>query len=266
MQKQNKKILVTGSNGYIGSSLSSFLSNQNYNVISINRKNFDLTDFKSLNSFLKKKYFDVVIHTASKISSRLKEDDWKDLDCNLKMYYNLLQHKSHFTKLINLGSGAEIYDTKSPYGISKMVISKSVLENENFFNIRIFAVFDENELNTRFIKSNIIRYIQKKPMFVQNKKMTFFYMKDFLKLIDFYVKSPTSCLFKEVECSYKKSYSLFDLACMINNLNNYKVPIMIDSQDAKDYESQLKIFYKIKYMGLKKGIQETYFNLLKDVN
>ena len=44
------------------------------------------------------------------------------------------------------------------------MIRQSILEKENFYNLRIFAVFDENEWDTRFIKTNIRHYINKKPI------------------------------------------------------------------------------------------------------
>lgn len=255
-------ILITGGDGYIASSLYNAL-NTEYNITTISRKDFDLTSYEDMNKFFQGKYFDVVLHTAVIGGSRLKPDSVNVMDSNLTMYYNLLQYKSCYGKLIQFGSGAEIHDSESPYGLSKRIIAKSMLNMSNFYNIRIYGVFDENELDTRFIKSNITRYINNQPMIIQNKKMTFFYMKDLITLVDYYIKTDNSKLLSTSNCSYINSVSLLDVANMINELSDYKVPIYIDTVDVLNYESSLNAPYNLPYIGLSNGIQETYNNLIK---
>ena len=250
-------ILITGGNGYVAKSLYNAFKDQ-HNVTSVTRQDFDLTAFQAMNEFFQDKYFDVVIHCAVQGGSRLKKDSYKDMDVNLVMYYNLLQHKPHYKKLIHLGSGAEIYDSESPYGLSKKVIANSISEVENFYNIRIFAIFDENEWETRFIKTCIKKYINKEPMLLQNKKMSFFYMKDLITLVDHHIITYPYSLIKESSCAYVSSTSLLDIANFINELDNYKVPIYMDTQISEDYESNYNAPYGLKYIGLKQGIVETY--------
>jgi nucleoside-diphosphate-sugar epimerase len=98
------------------------------------------------------------------------------------------------------------------------VIRQSILEKENFYNLRIFAVFDENEWDTRFIKTNIRHYINKKPIQIyQNKNMDFFYIPDLVKLVEYYVTN--NDLPKEANCHYGNTVSLKDIANLINNLD-----------------------------------------------
>ena len=162
------KILITGGDGYIGNSLyNSFkdapISETQYvfEVTKIARHQVDLTDRHQVDCFFKDKHFDVLIHCAVKGGSRLKKDDISILDANLQMYYNLLANKDHYTSFINFGSGAETHNPRSPYGKSKDIISHSIQSKPDFYNIIIYAVFDENELNTRFIKSSIKKYLNK---------------------------------------------------------------------------------------------------------
>jgi len=215
------KILITGADGYIGKSLCKVLKSK-YEVTSLTRNDFDLTAFQAMNNFFQGKYFDVVIHCAAVGGSRLKQDLSYDMDVNLSMYYNLLQHKSHFGKLIHFGSGAELYSKDTPYGLSKHVMRESILGQDNFYNLRIFAVFDENELNTRFIKNNIKNYINKTPIKIyQNKKMDFIYMPDLIKIINYYIieNNPP----KEINCNYRETFFLKEIANMINNLKELKI-------------------------------------------
>jgi GDP-L-fucose synthase len=256
------KILITGGNGYIGKSLYNAFKDI-HDITIITRNDFDLTSCEDMSKFFQGKHFDVVLHTAAAGSNRLKTDSINIMDINLTMYYNLLQHKSCYSKLIQFGSGAEIHDSESPYGLSKRIIAKSMLNMSNFYNIRIYGVFDENELDTRFIKANINRYINKESMLIQNKKMSFFYMKDLITLVDYYIKHDSSKLLSTSICAYRNSVSLLDIANMINELSDYKVPIHIDTVDVLNYESNLNASYNLPYIGLVNGIQETYNKLIK---
>lgn len=255
------KILITGGNGYIASSLYNAFKDI-YNVTSITRQDLDLTDGEATIQWFKGKHFDVVIHCAAKGGSRLKSDTFADMDRNLCMYYNLLQCKSHYDKFIQFGSGAELLQGDTPYGLSKHVIRQSMLEKSGFYNIRIYGVFDENESDTRFVKSNIKRYLNKEPMLIQDKRMSFFYMQDLITLVDYHIQTSPSSLLKESSCAYVKSTSLLDIANIINELEDYRVPIYVDIQPGVDYESTLNAPYGLNYIGLKQGIVSTYNNIL----
>jgi GDP-L-fucose synthase len=254
-------IFISGSNGFIAKHLSNHL--KEHNLYKHTRKDFDLTDSFETLKFFSNKTFDVIIHTAVVGGSRLKPEDSSILDNNLKMYYNLLSHKNKYNKFINFGSGAETHASNTPYGLSKLTISESIKGKDNFYNIRIFGIFDKNEWDTRFIKTCIKKYINKEPMLVQDKKMSFFYMKDLITLVDYHIQTSPSSLLKESNCAYTNSTSLLDIANIINELDNYKVPIYVDTQVGKDYESNYNAPYGLKYIGLKQGIIETY-NKLKN--
>jgi GDP-L-fucose synthase len=249
------KVLITGDSGYISKSIYNSLKDK-YEISTIGRKNFDLSNYKLLDSYLKHKYFDVVIHCAVSGGLRVKSDTWDVMDNNLQMYYNLLNCKDRFNKLIHFGSGAEVTMPETPYGLSKKVISKSISEIDNFYNIRIFSVFDENELDSRFMKTNIKKYINKEPIIIyQDKFMDFFYMKDLISIVDYYIKESNPL--KTMECSYNLPHKLSEIADMINNLNNYKVDVIIENKEmGLNYCGKNDLF--LNYIGLTNGIKEVY--------
>jgi len=258
-------ILITGGNGYIAKSLSRGLweGSSRPNITLITRKDFDLTNRKTTNEWFKGKHFDTVIHTAVKGGSRLAPDDGNVLYQNLQMFYNLYYNKHCFDKLIHFGSGAEKNAPEDPYGMSKNIINQLIKNEHGFFNLRIFGVFDENEWDTRFIKSSLIKYINKEPITIhQNKFMDFFYMGDLITLVKNYIiGNPYTSLNKLTECSYRETYTLLDIANYINTLGNYKVPIHITAPDlGTPYkgETPAKI---LPLIGLKKGILNTYNKL-----
>jgi nucleoside-diphosphate-sugar epimerase len=250
------KILITGGNGYIARSIYSILHNK-YDITTIGRKDFDLTDWKQTNEWFQDKSFDVIIHTAVSGGSRLKEETDLVIRENLLMYRNLLNHQDKFTKFISFGSGAELGNPTTPYGISKQIIADSMFFKPNFLNLRIYAVFDENELDTRFIKSNIQRYIDHKDMIIhQNKQMDFFYMGDLVNLVDYFL-SREEWVYEELDCCYIEKHTLVDIANIINNVDQHKVEIKLGINAEKPYVG----FWRglpIELIGLKKGIINTY--------
>ena len=258
------KILITGGNGYIATSLYSMDIAFEDNITAITRKDFDLTDRHATNKWFEGKHFDVVIHTAVKGGSRLLVDGGNIFYENIQMFYNLLNNKHCFSKLIHFGSGAELNMPSDPYGLSKNIISRIIDNEDNFYNIRIYGVFDENELDTRFIKSNIKRYINKESMEIhQNKLMDFFYMEDLKKLVKHYIKE--THLPKHIDCSYGDNNSLLDIAYIINSLSDYQVDIKVGEDKGKDYVGDWNPL-NIKWKGLEQGIKETYKKLLNGKN
>lgn len=248
------KILITGGNGYIANSIFNQLNG--YNIKKISRSDVDLSNRDLVNNFFKiNGYFDVVIHTAIVGGSRLKSENSDTLDQNLKMYYNLLENKNNFKKFISFGSGAEIYNLNTPYGLSKKIISESMKDKENFYNLRIFAVFDENELETRFIKGNILKFLKKESIEIyQNKKMDFFYMKDLVSTIKYYIDEINPP--KEINCVYEQKYTLLDIANIINNLDSYNVNIKNSDIYTNDYIGTFNC--PINTIGLEIGIKNVY--------
>ena len=68
-------------------------------------------------------------------------------------------------------------------------------------HIKIFGIFDENELDTRFIKASLKRYIAKEPIQIhQDKVMDFFYMQDLVNVLEHYMSEENPP--KEFDCAY----------------------------------------------------------------
>jgi nucleoside-diphosphate-sugar epimerase len=257
------KILITGGNGYIGKELADKLKAQ-YTVFKTTRIDLDLMDNYQVDNYFRSNTFDAVIHCAVSGGSRLKVDDSGVLDQNLIMYYNLLRNKSSFKKFIHLGSGAEFYNQNQPYGLSKHVINNSIIDKEGFFNLRIFGVFNENEVSTRFIKSNIMNYLTGKDIVVLDDKwMDFIYMDDFISIINNYIQSDD--LPKTLDCVYANSYKLSEIAQKINALDIRKVNIQVLNNSTKRYTGNFTSI-GIDYYGLDHGINNVYLRLKRNMN
>ena len=205
------KILITGSNGYIGKALTNHLSK--HDLTRLHRGVCDLTDEWQVDRFFDEKY-DLVIHCAAMGGSRLKSDSPDALIANLKMFLNLYKHKDKIGKFIHFGSGAQHHSLETYYGLSKRVISDLMIsDRDRFYNFIIYCLFDKNEIDTRFIKSCINKCKAEKPIIVyKNKQMDFFHMEDLMILIDECINNTLKD--RELECVY---WEIFDL-CKIARL------------------------------------------------
>jgi len=251
-------VLVTGCSGYIATSLIHSLQPR-YNITAIGRKDFDLTDQKATDNWFEDKQFDIIIHTASIIGGRLHEDNEYVLTTNIKMFFNILKNKNKFKKFINFGSGAEEYPYNSFYGLSKHIISTYIEREQFFYNLRIYGVFNANEIETRFIKNSITNYINKQPILInQNRYMDFIYMDDLIELVEYYINNID--LEKNINCVYKHKYTLNDIAGIINKLSIHTVPIIHEKQ-GMNTEYINKSNLPIATLGLEEGIKRTFNHL-----
>ena len=261
-----KKILVTGAAVYLGNSIYEKYKND-YNITQLTRSVCDLTDYNQVKNFFHANNFDIVVHCAVQGGNRLISENFSIMDKNLMMYYNLLDNRNKFDRFIHIGSGAEFSSELTPYGLSKKVISKSMEEKENFFDLKIFAVFDENELDRRFIKSALLNYINKEPIVINtNKKMDFIYLPDFLNIVGNFFKN--DLLPKNLNCVYENKQTLLEIAEFINKLSHYNVPIQIQNYTTiEDYIGEYNpIISNFNILGLEQGIKNVYFQILKTMN
>lgn len=255
------KILITGGNGVIGKFLISKL--KNHEVYVPKRSCVDFTNREHVDLlFNSHSKFDLVFHCAVTGGHRLQQDSWDVLDNNVRMYLNLLEHRDKYNRFITFGSGAEIYTHNEPYGLSKRLINKSITDKDNFYNIRIYGLFGEGELETRFIRANLQRYINKEPIQInENKVMDFFYMEDLWTVIKYYMNTHTPP--KEIDCCYNRGKnSLRQIASTINTLSDYEVDVIAPHlfEPTKKYigdETILKSL-NLELIGFEQGLKLEY--------
>jgi len=270
-------ILVTGANGFIASNIIKTLELNNTNVIfKATKSSLNLYSLYDVRKFITDNQIESIIHCAIEGGKRLTIDDKNIVYNNILMVQNLLacRIKGLF---INIASGAEfdrnldinnikeseIYNRipTDYYGFSKNVISKLINVIPNGINLRLFGCFDKNEHITRMIRSNLNNYILKKPMVIhQDKYMDFIYMDDLCNLI-VNILNESFKQIKDINVVYNKKYKLSDITNIINNLDNYKVPILIENTKiGLSYSGDGTTFNNLhlNYKGLELGIKECY--------
>lgn len=257
------KILITGSNGFVGKSLVELLDKSKYDIIAKNHQELDLLDEQEVDKFFDTQKVDYVIHTAT-IGGGKRPDMPGVFYTNVKMFENLIKHKDKYKLMITFGSGAELVDQfpLNFYALSKKyIITKINRENLNCVNLRLYGCFGKHEEDTRFIKSNLMRYRNKESMVIHaNRVMSFFYVNDIIPVIEYYLTMNTIPIVKSIDMCYPYSPSLINIACFINTLDTHKVKIKLEKIDINEpYTGYSPLFLgNFKFIGLEEGIKQMW--------
>ena len=209
------KVLITGGSGFVARNLYESIKNE-HEVSCFSRKELDLLDADKVYQCLKKNRFEVVVHTATydAVAKFSTKDPTKVLECNLRMYFNLLRGRAYFSKMIYFGSGAEFnrqdwiagmgedyYDCHVPndqYGFSKYLMTKNALSEEKIYNLRLFGMFGKyDDWRTRLIPNVCYLAIMgMKVTIEQNKYYDFLDIADLVRIIKwFFINNPKEKVF-----------------------------------------------------------------------
>ena len=170
---EQKSVLILGVSGFIGRNLKEYLerSTQPYRIFAPTQKEFDISNQELVDKYLKEHHFDVIIHSAIYNPRIISDGDaTKELEINLRMFYNFERHQDRFGKMLYFGSGAE-YDKRqsismvaenspgngipdSDYGLYKYITNKAILSSKNIINLRLFGLFGKYENWKRAFISN----------------------------------------------------------------------------------------------------------------
>ena len=265
------KILITGTNGFIGRNLKEYFQDRYENVYCPKRGQLNLLNAKDVYEYLKKNHFEIVIHCGVTLTS---------VEENLKMYFNIETCSKFFGKLICIGSGAE-YDMKNYipkmkedyfgkyipndlYGFSKYVIAKDIESiHRNIFNLRVFGIYGKYEdFKRRFISNNICRLLCRLKISIKkNIYFDYLYVDDFSRIVEMFIKNNAKK--RSYNICTGKTIDLISLAKIINEIDGKKMPIMIKEDGLNpEYSGDNKLFMnelqKVEFTPPEKAISELY--------
>jgi GDP-L-fucose synthase len=233
------KILILGSNGFIGRNLVDYFAAGPHQILAPKRAELNLLDQDATENYLREQRPDVVINSAINIQSA---------EANLQIYYNLERCAAHFGRLINIGSGAEYaarYYTPlmaesyfglnipaDTYGISKFCIAKDIeRSSHDCVNLRVFGIFGEHEDHSRrFISNNICSSIRNNTITV-NRNSIFDYLDvlDFAKIVEKFLTM--SLGFKSYNVCTATQRSLAELAGVIDRESGRQNTVTVANRD-----------------------------------
>ena len=267
------KILITGTNGFVGRNIKEHLQSKYEKIHSPKRQQLNLLETNSIEEYLKKNNFDVVIHCGVTLTS---------IDQNLKMYFNIERCSEFFGKLICIGSGAEFdsrnYVSKMKedylgkhipsksdiYGFSKYEIAKNIeSKKRNIYNLRGFGIFGKYEdYRRRFISNNICRLLCGLNISMgKNAFFDYMYVNDFAKIVDIFIKeNPKN---RTYNVCTGRTVDLLTLAKIIQKIDGRRKDIEVKEKGLKaeysaDNSLLMSEFKGIKFTSHEEAIEELY--------
>lgn len=195
------KIFLTGGSGFIGRNIIEQLGHV-FEIIAPTHKELDLTNTQAVYRFLQANPVDVVVHAANIGGTRKQQHVFGITHTNLKIFFNLVRAKPFYTRLINLGSGAEYdkrqslvsvpetnFDLHIPedeYGLYKYVCAKFAEQVDFITHLRLFAVFGKYEdYEIRFISNAICLALLGRPVTIrQNVCFDYLFIDDFIRILE----------------------------------------------------------------------------------
>lgn len=245
-----KKILLTGSTGFIGSTLVKVLSKKYLIYIILRKKNrkfsknkniikIKYNNLKNLNNKLRKFKINTVVHCATHYVKNHNFEDIKKLSDSNILFGNIILEnlkKMGVKKFINFSTVWENYDGKkgnyfnlySAYKASFVNIInyyKKELNNIKFINLAISDTFGQNDKRKKII--NVLRDNYKKnyetKVVSKNLYMNLLNVADIKNAI--YLILERNYQSGEYLLENNKSYKIFDIVKNINNNKNKKIKV-----------------------------------------
>lgn len=236
-----KKILITGSGGFIGSNLKNYLTNK-YDLLTPRSYELDLTNKDDVNNYFNNNKIDFIIHCGTKGGIRGIEDEKSTFADNLSMVKNLIDAKNEKVRIILFGSGA-MYDKSRPlnkirekdlglcvpkdlYGKSKMMIAQNIKNSKDILCLNIFACYGYMEKSSRFPSYAIDCVLNNKTICInQNVIFDYLFVEDLQKIVHFFIENNPED--RIINITPDKSISLLEIAQIVNSFSNVKSEIKI---------------------------------------
>jgi FlaA1/EpsC-like NDP-sugar epimerase len=158
--KINKRVLITGANGSIGSRLIERFRTMNVDFLATDIEGqhtyLDITNSNNVKEILSDYNPDIIINIAgAKHAPEGEHETWKTLSINTIGTKNLIDQSSPGTKII-LTSTCKSCNPETVYGASKLIAERMVLNNggsiARFFNVvetqgNVFEIWDNVDVN-----------------------------------------------------------------------------------------------------------------------
>lgn len=243
------KLLIIGCNGFVGRNLYEYFQQHGkFSVDGTTSRDLNILDEKAVYKWLNEREYDIIIHAAvynPRVGSG-KEPD-KELEYDLRMFYNFAKYHDLYGRLIYFGSGAE-YDKRYPicsvteddwereipeniYGFAKYVIHQQIEKSENIYNLRIFGLYGKYEnWKATFISGALCRALKNLPITIRrNVYFDYLYIDDFCRMVERFIKLEEP-RYHSYNITSGKRIDLVSLAETVKRVSGKEVPVIVCSE------------------------------------
>lgn len=271
------KILLTGSGGFIGKNLKSYLKNK-YELLTPRSFELDLTNEIAVKKYFKENDIDFVIHCGSTGGARGIADRDTTVEDNLSMVDNILNNKKQNCRVILFGSGA-MYDKSRPlhkvkesqigevvpsdlYGKSKMLIAQKVKDRKDVLCLNIFACYGYGEKENRFPSYAIDCVLRGVDIEInQNVIFDYLFVEDMERIIEYFIENiPEDNI---INITPTNSISLAEISRIVNTFSEkpskitIKNPVM-NNEYTGDNSLLLKNYPTLNFTSMEEGLKKLY--------
>lgn len=275
------KILITGANGFVGRNVKEYLQkNKAYDVYAPSSRELDCTDEESVTDYLKKNKFDCILHFAVYV---VRTDNGKDrnreLEYNLRMFFNFAKNSNYYGKMFYSGSGAE-YDKRydiskvaeqnigrtiptDQYGLMKYIIGQQIEASRNIYNLRLFGIFGKYEdYSSKFISNVCCKAIKGIPLAMrQNVYFDYLWVEDFCRMIEIFLEK--ELLYHTYNMVSGTKISLKEICEIVSRVNGKQLPVFVCRDGlGNEYTASNKRFLKecpeFRFTDMEKAIKSLY--------
>lgn len=278
-----KKILLTGSGGFIGKNIKESYLSEKYDFITPRSFELNLLDTDAVDKYFEDKTFDIVIHSACKPGHRNAKDLTNILSSNLLMFENLVRHSDKYKKFINFGSGA-IYDMnsnvtdaseanlykkigKDDHSFCRYIVGKRIdslfYEGKNFVDLNIFGIFGKYEdWEIRFPSNAICKTLYDLPITIrQDRKFSYLDVNDLYRILEFFIENKNA--YSSYNVCPDRSTSLREVAEIIRDISGKNIDIIVKKEgfgfDYTGNNSRLHSEFKtLRFTDLKDSLYNLY--------
>lgn len=271
------KILITGSGGFIGKNLKTYLKDK-YELLTPRSFELNLINGNEVNEYFQKNDIDFVIHCATVGGNREQIDKETTIEENVSMVENILARKKADTRVILFGSGAmydksrnlnkvserEIgsYIPKDLYGKSKLITAEKIKNNKDVLMLNIFACYGYGEKESRFPSYAIDRVLEKKDIEInQNVVFDYLFVEDMQRIVEYFIKNKPSE--NIINITPSKSISLLEIAEIVNKFTDTPSKIIIKNKKMNyEYTGNnsllLKEYKDCSFMPIEAGLKKLF--------
>ena len=270
-------ILLTGSGGFIGKNLKSYLQDK-YKLLTPRSFELDLTDKAAVEDYFNRNKTDFIIHCGSVGGARGVDDKDTTINDNLAMVNNLLKYKLPQTRVILFGSGAmygksrnlcKVKETEignfiplDLYGQSKVKIAEIAKSRDDVLCLNIFGCYGYGEKESRFPSYAIDCALNNETIEInQNCVFDYLWVEDMQKIIEYFIENKPAD--KIINITPTVSISLKEIALTVNSFLAYPVNIIIKNPVMnKEYTGDntllKKNFKNINFTDYTTGLKKLY--------
>jgi GDP-L-fucose synthase len=277
---ETKKVLITGSGGFIGRNLNEQLVDC-YAITAPTHSDLDLADAVVVREYLEKGGFDVILHCATHNATRNSTKDISQtLENNLRYFSNLARCNDLFGKMIYFGSGAEYDKPNAPkcvdedffgryvpsdaYGFSKYISSLIAEGKGNIYNLVVFGCFGKYEdWEIRFISNACAKAVHGMDITInQNVAFDYLHIDDLVKVVRHFIEAE-ELAFKRYNVCTGVVIGLHTLAELVREVSGKHIGIIVKQEGmGREYSGSnarlLEEIGQFNFTDLRQSIKELY--------